>query len=176
VDLKKAIDEGRFREDLYYRLAVVVIRLPALRERESDIPGLADEFLRRASVKAGKQGLAFSREALRVLHEHPWPGNIRELENRIRRAVIMVEGKYLTAEDLELGGGAPRQGIASLKKAREITERDLIERALRKHSGKIAPAAAELEVSRPTLYELMEKLGIQRPERAERELNGVLKG
>jgi two-component system NtrC family response regulator len=103
VDLKRAIDEGRFREDLYYRLAVVVIHLPALRERESDIRGLAEEFLRRAAAKAGKQGLTFSREALRVLHEHTWPGNIRELENRIRRAVIMVEGKYLTSEDLELG-------------------------------------------------------------------------
>src|ERR1041384_5673567 len=73
VDLKKAIDEDRFREDLYYRLAVVVIRLPALRERESDIRGLAEEFLRRAAAKAGKQGLAFSRESLRAIHEHPWP-------------------------------------------------------------------------------------------------------
>jgi two-component system NtrC family response regulator len=165
VDLKKAIAEGRFRDDLYYRLAVVVVKLPPLRERENDIRFLAEEFLRRSAAKHGKNGVAFSREALRVLHEHKWPGNVRELENRVKRAVIMAEGKYLGAEDLELGGLTPAPVVASLREARESLERNMIERALRKHAGKIAPAAAELNISRPTLYELMEKLGIQRPER-----------
>ncbi len=162
VDLKKAIDEGQFREDLYYRLAVIVINLPPLREREEDIALLAREFLQRCEKKHGKSGMAFSREALRVIQEHPWPGNVRELENRVKRAVIMAEGKYLTAEDLELGGPSPALQNGTLKEARESVERELIQRVLRKHNGKIAPAAAELNISRPTLYELMEKLGLRK--------------
>jgi two-component system, NtrC family, response regulator len=165
VELKKAITDGRFREDLFYRLAVVVVNLPPLRERDNDIRLVAKEFLRRCAAKAGKEGLAFNQEALRALSEHVWPGNVRELENRVKRAVIMAEGKRLTAEDLELGGPSTAPRSASLKEARESVEREMIQRALRKHSGKIAPAAIELGVSRPTLYELMEKLGIHRPER-----------
>jgi two-component system NtrC family response regulator len=162
VDLKKAIAEGRFREDLYYRLAVVVINLPPLRERENDVRLLANEFLRRAGAKVGKNGLAFDHDALRALNSHSWPGNVRELDNRVKRAVIMADGKRLTVEDLELGelGGAPR--ATTLKEAREALEREMIQKMLRKHSGKIAPAAAELGVSRPTLYELMDKLGLKR--------------
>jgi two-component system, NtrC family, response regulator len=163
VDLQKAIAEGRFREDLFYRLAVVVIKLPPLRERENDIRYLAEAFLRRAEAQGNKNGLAFSREALRVMHEHPWPGNVRELENRVRRAVIMADRKYLSAEDLELTGVRAAPQWSSLKEAREALEREMIERALRKHSWKIAPAAGELNISRPTLYELMERLGIKKP-------------
>jgi two-component system NtrC family response regulator len=162
VDLKKAIADGRFREDLFYRLAVVVINLPPLRERENDVRLLANEFLRRAGAKVGKNGLAFDHEALRALISHSWPGNVRELDNRVKRAVIMADGKRLTVEDLELGelGSAPR--ATTLKEAREALEREMIQKMLRKHSGKIAPAAAELGVSRPTLYELMDKLGLKR--------------
>lgn len=162
VDLKKAIAEGKFREDLYYRLAVVVINLPPLRERENDVRLLANEFLRRASAKVGKNGLVFDHEALRALSRHTWPGNVRELDNRVKRAVIMADGKRLKAEDLELGEleAMPRAG--TLKEAREAVERDVIQKVLRKHSGKMAPAAAELGVSRPTLYELMDKLGLKR--------------
>lgn len=162
VDLKKAIAEGKFREDLYYRLAVVVINLPPLRDRENDVRMLANEFLRRAAAKVSKNGLAFDAEALRALNGHTWPGNVRELDNRVKRAVIMADGKRLTVEDLELGelAGAPR--ASTLKEAREAVEREMIQKSLRKHSGKIAPAAAELGVSRPTLYELMDKLGLKR--------------
>ncbi|HLX69314.1 MAG TPA: PEP-CTERM-box response regulator transcription factor [Verrucomicrobiae bacterium] len=162
VELKKAIVEGRFREDLYYRLAVVVINLPPLRERENDVRVLASEFLRRAAAKVGKNGLAFDHDALRALNSHSWPGNVRELDNRVKRAVIMADGKRLTVEDLELGelGGMPR--ATTLKEAREALEREMIQKMLRKYSGKIAPAAAELGVSRPTLYELMDKLGLKR--------------
>src|SRR5882757_7143588 len=108
VDLKKAITEARFREDLFYRLAVVVINLPPLRERENDIRLLAQEFLRRAATKIGKSGLTFDHEAFRALNDHGWPGNVRELDNRVKRAVIMADGKRLTPEDLELGGVSER--------------------------------------------------------------------
>jgi len=164
-DLKRGLSEGRFREDLYYRLAVVVIRLPPLREREGDVLLLAQEFLHRNALASGRDNLVFDPVAVKVMSSHSWPGNVRELENRVKRAVIMAEGKRLTTEDLELSTtiSAPLPG--SLKQARETAERELINQVLRKHAGRIAPAAADLGISRPTLYELMEKLGIQRPDR-----------
>jgi two-component system NtrC family response regulator len=168
VDLKKAIADNRFREDLYYRLAVVVIPLPPLRERDNDVRLLAQEFLQRNAAKNGKYNPTFSQEALTALSNHPWPGNVRELENRVKRAVIMADGKRLTAEDLELGRLTPVALGANLKEAREAIERDLVQRALQKHNGKIARAAVDLGISRPTLYELMEKLGIHRHEREEK--------
>jgi two-component system NtrC family response regulator len=165
ADLKRGMGDGRFREDLYYRLAVVVIRLPALRERESDIPLLAQEFLRRSAAENSKHGLAFDSEATRALMRHAWPGNVRELENRVKRAVIMAEKKRLSVQDLELTRPAAAPHATKLKDAREAVERDLLNYVLRKHSGKIRPAAVELGISRPTFYELMEKLGIHRPPR-----------
>lgn len=162
VDLKKAIAENKFREDLFYRLAVVVINLPPLRERETDIRLLAQEFLRRAAAKIGKNGLTFDHDAFRALNDHPWPGNVRELDNRVKRAVIMADGKRLTPGDLELEGVSERPHAANLKEAREAVEREMIQKALRKHGGKIAPAATDLGISRPTLYELMDKLGMKR--------------
>ena len=162
VDLKKAIVENRFREDLFYRLAVVVINLPPLREREADVRMLAQEFLRRSAAKIGKNGLTFDHDALRALKDHAWPGNVRELDNRVKRAVIMADGKRLTAEDLELTGASDRPSASNLKEAREAVEREMIQKALRKHGGKIAPAALDLGISRPTLYELMDKLELKR--------------
>jgi two-component system, NtrC family, response regulator len=162
VDLKKAIAESKFREDLFYRLAVVVVNLPSLRERETDVRLLAQEFLRRSAAKIGKTGLTFDQEALRALKDYGWPGNVRELDNRVRRAVIMADGKRLTAADLELGDISERPHVANLKEAREAVEREMIQKALRKHGNKIAPAAADLGISRPTLYELMDKLGLKR--------------
>ena len=162
VDLKKAILENRFREDLFYRLAVVVIHLPPLRERETDVRLLAQEFLRRAAAKIGKSGLTFEHDAVRALKDYGWPGNVRELDNRVKRAVIMADGKRLTTADLELGGVSERPHAANLKEAREGVEREMIQKALRKHGGKIAPAATDLGISRPTLYELMDKLGLKR--------------
>jgi two-component system NtrC family response regulator len=165
-DLNKLLGDGRFREDLYYRLAVVVITLPPLRRRQGDIQLLAREFLRRYAAETHREGLAFDPGALKALLCHPWPGNVRELENRVKRAVIMAEGKRLTDRDLELAGSIAAPPLGSLKEAREATEREMVTRALCRYSGKIAPAAAELGVSRPTLYELMEKLGIPKSERA----------
>ncbi len=170
VDLKKAITDNRFREDLYYRLAVVVIPLPPLRERDNDVRLLAQEFLQRNAAKNGKETPTFSQEALIALANHSWPGNVRELENRVKRAVIMAEGKRLTADDLELTRVMSAPSGISLKEAREAVERDLVQRALQKHNGKISRAAVDLGISRPTLYELMEKLGIHRQEREERAL------
>jgi two-component system NtrC family response regulator len=162
VDLKKAIAENRFREDLFYRLAVVVVNLPPLRERETDVRLLAQEFLRRAATKIGKSGLTFDHDAFRALKDYGWPGNVRELDNRVKRAVIMADGKRLSTADLELDSVTDRRHAANLKEAREAVEREMIQKALRKHGGKIAPAATDLGISRPTLYELMDKLGLKR--------------
>ena len=163
ADLTKGMAAGTFREDLFYRLAVVKLKLPPLRERETDIRLLAMAFLHRFALQFGKTGLAFDQEALRAIDHYGWPGNVRELENRVKRAAIMGEAKRLTANDLELSAGM--EGAAAplgLKEAREALERRMIENALRKHGGKMTPVATELGVSRPTLYELIEKLGIDR--------------
>ena len=161
ADLKKGLATGTFREDLFYRLAVVQIVLPPLRDRENDILMLAKFFLQRFAVEVSKPGIVFDAETLRVLKKHSWPGNVRELENCVRRAVIMADGKRVTASDLELTPGVAANAV-TLKEAREAVERQMVRQALRKHGGKIAPAAVELGMSRPTLYELMEKLGISR--------------
>jgi two-component system NtrC family response regulator len=168
-DLKKAMAAGGFREDLFYRLAVVQIVLPPLRDREGDIRLLAQSFLQRCGAAIGKSGLAFDPEAIRAINRHSWPGNVRELENRVKRAAIMTEGKRLTAQDLELAQAAGASH-ATLKEAREAVEREMIQQSLRKHGGKITTVAAELGISRPTLYELMEKLGITKPSEKRAEL------
>jgi two-component system NtrC family response regulator len=165
VDLERAMKEENFREDLYYRLAVVRIPLPPLRERDADVTVLAKVFLERFAAENKKRASGFAADALNALQQHAWPGNVRELENRIKRGVIMAEGKKLTAEDLELTSpDRDVHGVVSLKDAREEVERDLIRRTLTKHSGNITRSAAELQVSRPTLYELMDKLGIKKEE------------
>jgi len=161
-DLKKKMADGSFREDLYYRLAVVQLVMPPLRDREGDIRLLAQSFLQRFSKEIGKQGLGLGREAMAAIRDHAWPGNVRELENRLKRAVIMAEGKQLTVADLELAGSREPARANTLKEAREKLEREMILQGLRKHSWKIAAVAVELGVSRPTLYELMEKLNIHR--------------
>jgi two-component system NtrC family response regulator len=162
VELKKAMLAGKFREDLYYRLAVVQISLPPLRERENDVRLLAQYFLNRFAAEANKSSLTFDAEAVRAMNKYPWPGNVRELENCVRRAVIMAEGKRVTAKDLELDPTGLGVNVVTLKDARETVERQMVQQALKKHGGKIAPAAVELGLSRPTLYELMDKLGISR--------------
>jgi two-component system NtrC family response regulator len=161
VELRQAMAAGKFREDLFYRLAVIVLKLPALRDRGSDIPLLAQAFLRKFAARDGQQTLQFDPAALRALERHPWPGNVRELENRVKRAVIMSEGPRLSPADLELATDVIPP-VTSLKDARESLEREMVQQALRRAGGKITAAAAELGVSRPTLYELMEKLDIKR--------------
>ena len=162
TDLKQAISGGKFREDLYFRLAVVIINLPPLRERGEDVALLGQQFLQRFAVVNGKKSLVFAPETLRVLNRHTWPGNVRELQNRIQRAVIMADGKRISIADLELNELADPLPAASLKQARENVEREMVQQALKRNSGKITSAAAELGISRPTFYELMEKLGIEK--------------
>jgi two-component system NtrC family response regulator len=162
VNLQEAVAGGRFREDLYFRLAVLVTRLPPLRERGDDIAFVGREFLHRYGAEHGRRSLAFAPDALRALNLYGWPGNVRELQNRVQRAAIMADGKRVTASDLELADLLAAQPPQTLKEAREHVERELVQDALRRHQGRITSAAAELGVSRPTLYELMEKLGIVR--------------
>jgi two-component system, NtrC family, response regulator len=160
LDLKDAVTKGKFREDLYFRLAVVVMKLPLLRDRGEDVEVLAREFLHQFAAQADKPTMTFSPDALRALKAHSWPGNVRELQNRVKRAVIMADGKRVTAADLELTDQTEFARRPSLKEARENLERELVQAALKKYSGKITAAAAELGISRPTLYELMEKLSL----------------
>ena len=164
VNLQESVASGKFREDLFFRLAVLVVTLPALRERGDDVGLVAKEFLRRYGAQHLRTGLAFAPDALRALNLHAWPGNIRELQNRVQRAIIMAEGKRVTAKDLELTDAHSALPPPTLREARERVERDLVQDALRRHGGKITSAALELGISRPTLYELMEKLGIARGE------------
>jgi two-component system, NtrC family, response regulator len=161
ADLEQLIEDGKFREDLYFRLAVVTIRLLPLRERGGDIAFLAREFLQRYAAQEGRPKLVFAPDALRAMTRYSWPGNVRELQNRVKRAVIMASGSRVAAKDLEL---APTQDVTSaattLREARERVEREMIQQALKKNAGRITSTAAELGISRPTLYELMQKLGI----------------
>lgn len=158
-DLKQGIAQSKFREDLYFRLAVVVIDLPPLRQRGEDVLLMAKEFLRRYTVETGKVGLTFTPDTLASILRHGWPGNVRELQNRIHRAVIMADGKRIGRADMELTDQPNSRG-ATLREAREHLEREIIQQALKRNSGKISPTAIELGVSRPTLYELIEKLKI----------------
>jgi len=162
VDLQKAIKEGRFREDLYYRLGVVTISLPPLRDRGGDILLLATALLKRYVNENNKKIKGFTSPAITALQEYGWPGNIRELENRVKRAVIMAEGPKVTPVDLELASQFAKYEGRGLKGAREALEKDFIQRALIKNKGNVTKAAEELGVSRPTLYELMEKLGMKK--------------
>ncbi len=162
ADLKQMIEAGKFREDLYFRLAVVTIRLLPLRDRGEDVVLLAREFLQRYAGQSGRTKLVFAPDAVRAITRYSWPGNVRELQNRVKRGIIMTSGARVTAKDLELERG---QDVASsstptLRQARENVEREMIQQALKRNSGKITSAAAELGISRPTLYELMEKLRI----------------
>jgi two-component system NtrC family response regulator len=162
ADLQAAVAKGTFREDLYFRLAVIVVKVPPLRERGEDVGLVAKEFLRRYGAEHGKPRLTFAADAMRALSLHRWPGNVRELQNRVRRAVIMADGRRVTAADLELSEVLDAVPPQTLKEAREAVEREMVQEALRRHRGSITSAAAELGISRPTLYELMEKLGTER--------------
>jgi two-component system, NtrC family, response regulator len=160
MDLKQGISDGRFREDLYYRIGVVSIDLPPLREREADILLLANVFLKKYVAGSKKKITGFTRQALREIEVYSWPGNIREMENRIKRAVIMAEGLRLTPMDMELASSHAKYEGRGLKEARDALEKDLIKRAITRNRDNLTKAAEELEVSRPALYEMMGKLGI----------------
>jgi len=167
VDLKAEIAAGRFREDLYYRLNVVEIALPALAERSEDIPVLARRFLEVFATKNRKRVGGFTDEALRALAAYAWPGNVRELENVIERAVILCRGERIGTAELPLSGQPPPAANATsgLEALSDYTldelERAMIKRVLDEHKGNISRAATALGLSRAALYRRLEKFGLQ---------------
>lgn len=166
-DLVKEAKEGRFREDLFYRLGVVLITVPPLRKRKDDIVVLATFFLKRYGDLYNKKVRGFNSAALESMETYHWPGNVRELENKIQRAVLLSEGPMVEPRDLDLAvdakpaiQGAVKADVRTLKEAKDKVERGMVVFALDKHAGNIAKAAEELGVSRPTLYDIMKKHGL----------------
>jgi len=160
-DLQLAMKEGRFREDLYYRLNTVTISVPPLRERGADIAMLAKVLLQRFGDEAKKKVAGFSREALLALEQYHWPGNVRELENRIRRAVTLTDNPRIVPGDLDLDEPKDVEAGPTIKEARDAVEKRLIEETLAKTGGNITKAAMILNVSRPTLHELISRHAIK---------------
>ena len=158
-DLEAMIAAGRFREDLFYRLAEIVVRIPSLAERHGDATLLAHHFLAKFGRDHGRQFRGFTPDAIAAISDWHWPGNVRELENRLKRAVIMSESSRLTASDLDL---ADRDNTAALnlKTAREVADRHAIRKALARSENNISNAARLLGVSRPTLYDLIKQYEI----------------
>jgi two-component system, NtrC family, response regulator len=155
-DLTQAINQGSFREDLYYRLSEVAVEVPPLREREGDAVLIAKAILDRLTLKSGDPEKRLSEDAIRAVARYAWPGNVRELENRIKRAVLLTEGQFLTPEALGLPSSDERLSFPTLRKARADLETDLIRRALALSEYNVSQAAKLLGVSRPTLYDIME--------------------
>lgn len=161
--LDELIEAGDFRQDLYYRIAEVTINLPSLSAREDDAVVLARAFLERAAATHGKRRQRLSQDAAEAVARYDWPGNVRELENKISRAVIMADGSTLTAADLGLPhtSGEPEESFLNLRHARDNAERNAIQTALRRTGGTVSKAARLLGVSRPALYNLLDKHGIE---------------
>ncbi len=162
-DLKALSKESRFREDLYYRLAEIVINIPPLRARIGDPALLAHAFLRRFAQELNRGSMSLSEEAVRAVEAHPWPGNIRELENCIKRATIMADGNQITSEEIGLESQPSDQVDQSLdlRAIRDAAEKNAIIVALGRVNGNIVKASELLGVSRPTLYDLMHRLGLK---------------
>ncbi len=165
TDLEAAVASRQFREDLFYRLSVINIRLPDLKDRADDIQLLAGHFLNKFMVENKKKRMSFSTRASAVLATYSWPGNVRELENRIKRAVILSRGPKIEPADLGLkkADAMGAEGSLDLAAARERIERETISRALTLAGGNISKAAKLLGTSRTTLYYLLEKVGIGKP-------------
>ncbi len=160
-NLEAMIAATQFREDLYYRLAEIVIRIPSLAERHGDVTLLAHHFLQRFARELNPQVKGLAPEALGALNDWRWPGNVRELENRLKRAVIMADGRLLTAADLDLGAREEGSAFLNLKAAREMADRKAIRQALARTENNISSAAKLLGISRPTLYDLMKQYDLQ---------------
>ena len=158
-DLNSSIKTGEFREDLYYRISEIVIRIPALRDREGDRMLLARTFLEKYAHDHGREFRGFSDKASEQIETYGWPGNVRELENRVKRAVVLADGKMISSSDLGLHDQAAALDL-DLRAARENAERGVIRRALDINNFNMSRTADSLGVSRPSLYNLMKKLGI----------------
>ncbi len=158
-DLVAAMANGGFREDLFYRLSVVQIKAPPLRDRDDDMLILADYFVEFYARHHKRRIRGFTQSARRALLAHAWPGNVRELENRVQRAVILAQDAYLRPEDLELEGERPKSA-RTLQDAREVAEKETLIEALLRNAGNITRAARDIDVSRPTFHDLLRKHAI----------------
>ena len=158
-DLVKLIVAGKFREDLYYRINEIALAIPPLRDRHGDAVVLGNFFLKRYGAQFSRAFKGFTPDALAAIRQHPWRGNVRELENRVKRAAVMSEGPLVSAVDLDLA--APDTMLSlDLREARRRAERDAIEMALAQAEGNISKAAKLLGVSRPTVYDLVQEHGV----------------
>jgi two-component system NtrC family response regulator len=161
-DLQTLIQDGIFREDLYYRISEMTIHIPALREREGDAVTLAryllDKFCRGMSIGSSP---SFSKDAVSSLEAYAWPGNVRELENKVKRALIMREGNQITAEDLELEATEELSTPLNLRQVRETAERQALTRALIYTDNNLSQASELLGITRPTLYALLNKFNMK---------------
>jgi len=161
-DVMALIKEGRFREDLYYRLAEIVVTIPPLRARTGDAALLAHAFVQRFTAEQHRGLMMLRPDAVAAIEAHPWPGNVRELENSIRRAVIMADGTQITAADLGFDHADDDSVVAlNLRAVRDEAEKHAVIRALARANGNIVKAAEMLGVSRPTLYDLLERFGLR---------------
>ena len=166
-DLPALIKHGEFRDDLYYRISEVTVRIPPLRERGGDAVVIAQDVLERRAREHQRPVRGFTPEAIKAIEAYPWPGNIRELENRVNGAVIMSEGRYVTVEDLGLpDSGEGDLDWLNLRVARQRAESEAIRQALAVARGNLSRTAELLGITRPTLYDLLEKNGIELPEKS----------
>jgi len=161
-DLRALIKENRFREDLYYRLAEIVVSIPPLRERHGDAALLAHAFVRRFAAEQNRGPMTLREDAVRMIESYPWPGNVRELENCIKRAVIMSDGNQISADDIGLDSdGNDMETVLDLRLVREEAEKRVIISALGRADGNVLKAAEILGISRPTLYDFMHRFGLR---------------
>ncbi len=161
-DLKAQIKAGLFREDLYYRLAEIVIEIPPLSEREGDAVLLAHAFVQRYAHENGRGSMALTEDAINAIDAHPWPGNVRELENCLKRAVIMADGNRITADDLGLETVEEDFERLNLRHVRDEAERRAVLRVLARTNNNVARAAEILGISRPSLYDLMNRFDLKK--------------
>jgi two-component system NtrC family response regulator len=160
-DLDQRIKDGLFREDLYYRIGEVTLRVPPLRERVGGIAVLAQVFLQRFAAAHGRAIRGFAPDALAAIETYRWPGNVRQLENKVKTAVVMAEGNLIGAADLGLQPGAADEMSLNLREVRTRAERQAVQQALALSDGNISRAAELLGITRPTLYDLLDKLGLK---------------
>ncbi|MGH8801233.1 MAG: PEP-CTERM-box response regulator transcription factor, partial [Casimicrobiaceae bacterium] len=160
-NLKERIADGSFREDLYYRLAEIVVEVPPLRARNGDAALLAHAFLRKYAAEQKRGAMTLRPDAVAAISAHPWPGNVRELENAVKRAVIMADGNGIGAVDVGLAAPDENAGALNLRQVRDTAERGALVRVLARVDGNLSRAAELLGVSRPTLYDLMRRFGLK---------------
>ena len=156
-NLEKGIGDGSFREDLFYRLSEMTIAIPPLKDRQGDAVLLAHTFMQKFARELGKSVRGFSNDALARIEDHEWTGNVRELENRLKRAVIMCDTKRITAADLDFAEASQNPPIFNLKQAREDADRRAVQRALAQADGNVSKAAKLLGISRPTFYDMVKQ-------------------